>query len=334
MKRKLCQALLATLLLSFTAGCGSRENWSGDTAKQLYQADPTIFSEKNTYYLYGTNEMDTSKGFQVFTSKDLVHWVSPDGSSDRLALKKGDSFGSANFWAPQVFSYQNSYYMAYAADEQIAIAKSSSPLGPFTQSRVQPLFPSTPYKTIDPYVFADDDGQLYLYFVEENGGNNICVAKLKGDLSGVEEGTQKTCITATEQWENTQNKSWPVTEGPTVIKKEGTYYLFYSANDFRNPDYAVGYATGTSPLGPWTKHDGPMISRNNLSVNGTGHGDIFAGENNQLYYVFHTHFANYQTTPRKTAIVKLFYTPRQGGAPGSFSVDAKSFCYAQQYVKK
>lgn len=56
----------------------------------------------------------------------------------------------------------------------------------------------------------------------------------------------------TEPWEKTPNyKSAPVMEGPTVMKWDGVYYLFYSANHFMNIDYSVGYATASSPFGPW-----------------------------------------------------------------------------------
>ena len=157
-------------------------------------------------------------------------------------------------------------------------------------------------------------------------------AKLKDDLSGIEESTEEACIAATKEWENTENASWPVTEGPTVIKKDDTYYLFYSANDFRNPDYAVGYATSKSPLGPWEKQEGPIISRNNLPANGTGHGDIFEGKDKQLYYVLHTHNDKFQATPRRTGIVKLKFTQGKD-APGSFSIDEKSFYYGKEYVE-
>lgn len=310
-----------------------KENKLNELARQLYQADPTIFYEDGMYYLYGTNELDTSQGFYVYTSKDLIHWVSPDGENNRLALKKGDSFGSGNFWAPQVFYYKDSYYMAYTADEQIAIAKSSSPLGPFIQSNLQPSFKNAEYKTIDPYVFIDEDGQVYLYFVKQNGGNNLYVVSLNEDLTGFEENPHHVCIVATESWENTAKASWPVTEGPTVIKRDGTYYLFYSANDFRNPDYAVGYATSQSPLGPWEKQDTPIISRNIIPEDGTGHGDIFAGQNNQLYYVLHTHFKKNQVLPRKTAIVNLLFTPQNEGA-GLFSIAPESFYYTQKHVEK
>lgn len=298
--------------------------------EQLFQADPTIFAYGDKYYLYGTNEADASKGYKVFESDDLIHWTSPDGENDRYVLNKGDAFGTTGFWAPQVFLYEGTYYMAYTANEQIAIAKSDSPIGPFTQSDKQALLKNTSNKSIDPFVYFDDDGQVYLYYVELNGGNNICVAKMKDDLSGIVEGTKKECIKARKQWENTNNASWPVAEGPTVIKRNGTYYLFYSANDFRNPDYAVGYATSSSPMGPWKKSNSPLISKNELKINGTGHGDIFTGPNNELYYVLHTHNSNSKPTPRRTATVKLDYTPNVEGI-GTFSVDVNSFSYLEQY---
>jgi len=45
--------------------------------------------------------------------------------------------------------------MAYTADEQIAIAISDSPMGPFKQDITRTL--SDDGKQIDPYVFKDSD---------------------------------------------------------------------------------------------------------------------------------------------------------------------------------
>ena len=90
-----------------------------------------------------------------------------------------------------------------------------------------------------------------------------------------------------------------------MVKIGKTYYLFYSANDFRNPDYAVGYATATSPLGPWKKHGKPIITRRQIGENGTGHGDLFKDANGNWMYVFHTHNNRNQVGPRRTAVVQL-----------------------------
>ena len=265
----------------------------------IYLADPTIFLDKGTYYLYGTS---SEQGFLVYQSHDLKNWSGSAGKANGFALAKGDAYGSKGFWAPQVFKIKNTYYMAYTADEHIAIAQSNSPLGPFKQKEIKAL--SGVGKQIDPFVFRDHDGKFYLYHVRLTEGNRIFVARMKDDLSDILPETVKECITATQGWENTAKTNWPVTEGPTVIKKGDLYYLIYSANDFRNPDYAVGYATSKSPFGPWKKSDkNPIISKNLLKINGTGHGDLFADKKGNLQYVFHTHHSNTQVSPRATALV-------------------------------
>jgi beta-xylosidase len=98
-------------------------------------------------------------------------------------------------------------------------------------------------------------------------------------------------------------------EGPTVIKKDELYYLFYSANHFRSIDYAVGYATATSPMGPWTKHAGnPIIHRSIVGENGSGHGDLFFDQHDNAYYVYHVHQSGTKVAPRKTRIVPLTFS--------------------------
>lgn len=297
--------------------------------QHIQLADPTIFYEKGAYYLYGTGG-NSNDGFQVYTSKDLQNWEGPKGVSDGYCLKKGDSFGSKGFWAPQVFRYKGKYFMAYTADEFIAIASSDSPLGPFRQAKIAKL--PAAIKQIDPYVFFDDDGKIYLYHVRLTNGNRLFVAELKEDLTAIKEGTLKECISATADWENTSHSEWPVSEGPTILKKEGTYYFFYSANDFRNIDYAVGYATSLSPYGPWTKHEGnPIISRNILKHNGTGHGDIFFDDKGNMRYVFHTHHSDTAVGPRVTAIVSLQTDTRDGKT--SFRISPQTFFFPQITTK-
>lgn len=273
------------------------------SGQHIYLADPTIFYEDGTYYLYGTGG-DSNYGFQVYTSKDLRKWEGPAGASDGYALRKGDSFGTKGFWAPQVFRYKGKYYMAYTANEFIAIASADSPLGPFRQDKIAKLPAET--KQIDPYVFFDEDGKIYLYHVRLLNGNRLFVAELNDTFTAIKDSTLKECISAVDEWENTHHSEWPVSEGPTILKKEGVYYFFYSANDFRNIDYAVGYATSLSPYGPWKKHEGnPIIHRNILKHNGTGHGDIFKDKKGELRYVFHTHHSDTVVAPRQTAIVSL-----------------------------
>jgi len=277
--------------------------------KPIYLADPTVFFDKGSYYLYGTSGDD---GFLVYRSTDLKNWSGPVGSKNGYALKKGDAFGSRGFWAPQVFKRKQTYYMAYTADEQIAIAQSDSPLGPFKQVVLKEI--SGNGKQIDPFLFTDSDGKNYLYHVRLDRGNRIFVAEIKADFSDIIPGTLKACISGTASWENTAKSDWPVTEGPTVLKKNNLYYLFYSANDFRNPDYAVGYATSKSPVGPWTKYSGnPIISKTNIKQNGTGHGDFLVDAEDHFRYVFHVHYSDEKVSPRATVMVAARFVKGKNG---------------------
>jgi len=286
----------------------------------IFLADPTIFLDKGTYYLYGTSG---NRGFLVYQSTDLKNWTGPVGVGHGYALSKGESYGTKGFWAPQVFKHKGVYYMAYTADEQIAIAKSNSPLGPFKQEVMKPLSGSG--KQIDPFVFFDSDGKPYMYHVKLQDGNRIFVTPMKADLSDVLPGGSTECISGTLPWENTENTGWPVTEGPTVLKHKDLYYLIYSANDFRNKDYAVGYATSTSPMGPWKKFEGsPIISRKLVNFNGSGHGDLFKDKSGNYRYVLHVHNSPSRVSPRITGLTDMQFK-RKNGQPDILEADGSGF---------
>jgi xylan 1,4-beta-xylosidase len=294
----------------------------------VYFADPCVFYLNGTYYLYGTTEENANNGFVVYTSTDVINWKR-SSAQNGFALKKGEAFGQSNFWAPHIFQQKDTFYMAYVANENIAIAKATNPAGPFTQKTIGQL--EAPLKQIDPFVFVDDDGKKYLYHVRLTNGNRIFVAEMENDFSAIKPATVKECISATEQWENTKNVPWSVTEGPTVFKHKGLYYMFYTANDFRNPDYAVGYATATSPYGPWKKYNGnPIISRSLLGINGTGHGDFFRDAQNNLLHVFHTHFSDSITGPRKTAIIKVRFVKDEQSGIDKAVADKESFYFLKR----
>ncbi|WET03121.1 glycoside hydrolase family 43 protein [Flavobacterium sp. YJ01] len=294
-------------------------------SKAILLADPTIFYNNGQYYLYGTTTGDfpNGEGFQVYTSSDLKAWKGPSGAQNGLALKKGDTFGDKGFWAPQVLSYNNKFYMIYTANENIAVAVSDSPIGPFKSESKEPIIKTG--NQIDPFIFIDEDGKKYLYHVRLTNGNRIFVAEINDDLKSIKPETLTECISGVLPWENTQNVSWPVTEGPTVLKQNGLYYMIYSANDFRNPDYAVGYATAKSPLGPWEKAaDSPIISRKDVGINGVGHGDVFYDKNGKMKYVLHTHYSNNGVSPRKAAIIDIDFEGNK------IKANAKSFNLLQE----
>jgi beta-xylosidase len=86
------------------------------------------------------------------------------------------------------------------------------------------------------------------------------------------------------------NRRW--TEGSVTFKKDNTYYMMYSANHFGGQHYAIGYATASSPLGPYRKAaDNPVLQKNTDKggvVSGTGHNSIaYSPDGKEMFCVYH-----------------------------------------------
>ncbi|MGV3642361.1 MAG: glycoside hydrolase family 43 protein [Adhaeribacter sp.] len=324
---------MAGCLGAATVSCKAPESAPQAQNSQLQDislADPAIFFHKGTYYLYGTGgDKTNNQGFVVYTSPDMKSWEGPKGAKNGYALAMGDAFGERGFWAPQVFHHNNKFYMAYTANESIAFAQSDSPLGPFTQQEKKALASSV--RQIDPYFFIDDDGKKYLYHVRvADGANRLFVAEIADDFSALKPESLRQVLEADQTWENTENDKWSVTEGPTLMKHNGLYYFIYSANHFRSPNYAVGYAVGKSPLGPFVKAaESPILSRKDVGFNGTGHGDFLIGKGKDLNYVFHTHQSATAIGPRKTAMVKFRFAKDPAGGHDLLKVEPQTFRFLQ-----
>lgn len=261
-------------------------------------ADPHVLYYNERYYAYGTR-LD---GFEVYISEDLKHWI----RNDNLALHPNNSWGTKWFWAPEVYYIpaKNRFYMFYSVEEHINVATSTSPVGPFVQEIKKPIVSDE--KAIDTSLFIDEDGTPYLYYVRFTAGNVIWVAEMTDDLHNIKTETLTRCISATEPWERIQAT---VAEGPSVFKKGDTYYMLYSANHFESKDYAVGYATSDSPLGPWQKYSGnPILKRDMAAAEGlvgTGHGAHFKVEDGGYKYIYHAHASTNSVQPRTSYINDL-----------------------------
>ncbi len=265
--------------------------------------DPFILRSHWKSYLYGTDDGRANKGFLVYESKDLVNWSGPLGAGEggRELISK-DSWGSTSFWGAEVYERKGRFYMYYTVAHYLVIATSDSPLGPFKQEKKAPI---RQQKEIDPHLFVNDDGRTYMFYVSfENKSNDIYVVEMEDEWLKPKEETKTRCIWFTEPWENADPKysKWPVTEGSTVLKYKGVYYLFYTANHFLSQKYAVGYATASSPFGPWEKYEGNPILSETGKIKGTGHCSFVRAPNNELIIVYHTHKDDKTSNPRKMAI--------------------------------
>lgn len=271
---------------------------SGQPLGQMNLADPFIYLEGDTYYAFGTESND---GFRCYCSEDLEHWVQVKGKAKSgFVLHREDSSGSKGFWAPEVYFLDGRYFMLYTADEKPCIAVADDISGPF-RPYGHGIMTEDP-NGIDNTLFIDKDGSVYMYWVRWGlgGGNEIRGAKLSHKMQSV--GKQVRCIWATEPWELVFGR---VTEAPTVMRIGDTYYMTYSANDFRSQDYAVGLATASSPLGPWTKYGGNPIMRKPGELYGTGHSSVFRNKEGKLMMVFHAHASASSIGPRRMYITSL-----------------------------
>lgn len=256
---------------------------------QVLFADPFIFYHDGLYYAYGTSSFD---GIEALVSTDLEHWQVPGGGKRHLALHKEDVYGETWFWAPEVYQIDGKFYMYYSGDERICVAMSDSPLGPFKQVEKKPMYNE---KAIDHTLFIDDDGKSYLFFVRFNDGLNVWVAELEKDKVTLKEETLHPCIKTSQPWEKTCGG---VNEGPFVMKRDGRYYMTYSANSFTCQDYGIGCATATDLMGKWTKYDENPLLQNEEGLVGIGHNALFTDKDGKLRIVYHAHKDKSNIHPR------------------------------------
>ncbi len=322
---------LVFIILFFSmTQCGSSQNSEMEEEKivnPLYYdnlkglvpdcADPYILNYEGNYYLYGTGG---KSGIRVYQSDDLSHWSGAIGVKNGFALDSADVWGSNSFWAPEVYYLDGKFYMFFSVMQHLAIAESQSPLGPFIQTDKKPLHPDI--REIDSHLFIDSDGKKYLYFVRFTGGNEIWMAEMEDDLSGLKENTLTRCFGVTEGWERTSSEPVArVTEGPFMLKHNDLYYLFYSANHFKSQDYAVGYATSTSPFGPFNKYEGnPVLIGDGKNIFGTGHHSFFTSNSGQMYIVYHSHKSGQAVQPRTTCLDRCGFEKDGEGKPDKFVV--------------
>lgn len=294
---------IGILVLSVLVGCSSnkakeRENVEIAT-ETVPLGDPFILLHNGVYYAYGTH---SDQGIEVYTSDDLNIWKLAG-----LALNKEDSWADKWFWAPEIYKVNDTFYMYYSADEHICVATSNSPLGPFRQEEQKPMISTE--KSIDNSLFIDDDGTPYLFYVPFNDGNNIWVARLEEDLITIKEGTSHPCIHVSQEWETV----WPrVNEGPYVLKRNGLYYMTYSANSYESPLYGVGCATATDIMGEWTKYDENPLLQSPGELVGVGHSAMFTDKEGNLRIVYHAHKDKENIHPRAMHIGNVSFEKVDG----------------------
>jgi len=226
-------------------------------------ADPAVILYKDTYYFYSTNA-----GLNVFVSSDLVHW------------KKGPQVlpgESKGVWAPEVYRHpeDGKFYMYYTKRYKIGVAVAERPDAMFKDLGLLAI------DGIDAHLFRDDDGRLYLYFTHTPSFTMYCVPMKSPTKTG---GPVTKCFEISQAWEK---HSFPINEGPWMMKHDGVYYLLYSGSNAQSIYYAVGYATAPTPIGPFTKYAGNPVFQDLKTIRGPGHGSVTRDRAGGLWHLYH-----------------------------------------------
>jgi beta-xylosidase len=173
-----------------------------------------------------------------------------------------------------------------ASDRQcLSCAASAVPEGPYVDKTEAPSICQVDLGgSIDPYLFQDADGQLYLFW--KNDGNccnkpvGLWVQPLTEDGLSVT-GEPVELLQRDQPWER------PLIENPAMVLHDGQYYLFYSGNWWESIHYAVGYGRCETVTGPCTKPETEPIFTYTPEVLGPGGESFFVDPEGNLWMAYH-----------------------------------------------
>lgn len=223
--------------------------WYDQNANIVSAHGANIVRDNGKYYLFGEEHSDSSNvfvGFNCYSSKDLCNW-----KFERIALpvQKSGKLGPNRVGErPKVMKCLKTgeYVMFMHADtltykdQFVGYAISKTIKGPY-EFKGALLFNGKPIRKWDMGTFQDEDGSGYILI---HGGE---IYKLSDDYKSVVEQVNPNMTSGFES--------------PTILKKDGLYFLIGSnLNSWeRNDNY---YYTSNSINGPW-------ISRGLIAPEGT-----------------------------------------------------------------
>ena len=248
----------------------------------IYTADPSAHVFEGKLYVYCSHDIEGGVAFNDdgahFCMEDyhVLSMDSPDGPATDCGLALHVSevpWAERQMWAPDAACRDGRYYLYFPAKTaeglfRIGVAVGEHPAGPFTP---QPR-PIDGTYSIDPSVFADDDGEHYLLFGgiwggqlqkyrdnAYNAGNEEPrdgepalgprIARLRADMLELDEPTREVQILDKQGRPlRADDHNRRYFEGPWLHKYEGRYYLSYSTGN----THLLCYAVGDNPYGPFT----------------------------------------------------------------------------------
>ena len=235
--------------------------------------DVTVIADGGKYYM-------CCSGGGMWVSEDLLDWEFHPVANIPVA--------------PDLVKYNGKFYLTGNSDH---VYVADNPLGPYEDLG---LFKNTgPVEKgwnggFDTKIYVDDDNTPYLFW-PGRGISGIYVVKLDpDDLTRFDgEPVHLFGFNPMHAWERYgEFNEYPGVawiEGPWIIKRNGIYYMEYSASGTQWKTYAEGYYTATSPLGPYTyASNNPLLRKTEGLVTGTAHGSILQIPGTDEWWQFYT----------------------------------------------
>ena len=275
------------LLLATIVGAIAPSDLAASSQAPVYAhdfPDPMVTRVGDDFYAYSTQTPWEKPGtaLPVLHSTDLVHWTY---AADALAGRP--AWALDEVWAPSVIARNGQYYLFYSARNFakihcLAVATAAAPTGPFADRGPLSCGDDQGNGYIDAAPYVDESG-AWLYFSVDRPEHSISVLPLSADLLHVT-GPRTRLFGVSQEWEH--GPGWTTVEGPYVVRRGDTYYLFYSGNDWQH-DYAEGVATASSPTGPFTKSAANPILQGNPALRGPGGASLFQGPDGETWMAYH-----------------------------------------------
>ena len=277
-----CRAVaLGITLVTLSSPAVAQTVTSGNPILPGWYADPEAHVFSGQYWIYPTYSApyDQQTFLDAFSSTDLVTWTKHSRILDIAKVK----WAKRAVWAPSVIEKDGWYYLFFGAndiqnDQQvggIGVARARRPEGPFEDYLGKPLIDRfhNGAQPIDQFVFKDRDGAYYIVY----GGWRHCnIARLNDDFTGfVPFPDGSTFKEITPQG---------YVEGAFMLQKDGKYYFMWSEGGWTGPNYAVAYAVGSSPFGPFERV-GRILAQDPSVATGAGHHSVLQSPASGRYYI-------------------------------------------------
>ncbi len=256
-----------------------------------FHADPSIVRANGKFYLVNSS-FTFYPGIPVFESTDLVHWKQIGNVIDRPTQLDFDGLGvSSGIFAPTIEYHDGMFYVVTTATDSGGnfIATARDPAGPWSDPHWLPTIGG-----IDPSLFFDDDGKVYLVNNDEPAGparyeGHRAIWMQQIDLAGFTPvGQRKVLIDGGV--EPAKNPIW--IEGPHVYKRDGWYYLS-DAEGGTGPQHSQVVLRSRDVWGPYIPYAGnPILTQRELPddrplpITNAGHADLVEGPDGSWWAVF------------------------------------------------